>query len=138
MPSPIVELGAWPLLPTLLGAAAVASALSTSRVARAEEKQIQIGAYGGYQFGGSVSAGSGADKISADIQDASSFGATLDFRLRPGAYLELAYSYAPTDVTLRSPNTGEQRFFRIRATQLMEIVNLRVEGSDLVFECRYQ
>jgi hypothetical protein len=39
---------------------------------------------------------------------------------------------------LRTPNTGEQRFFRIRANQLMEILNLRREGTDLVFECRYK
>jgi hypothetical protein len=39
---------------------------------------------------------------------------------------------------LRTPNTGEQRFFRIRANQLMEILTLRREGTELVFECRYK
>ena len=40
-------------------------------------------------------------------------------------------------MVIRTPNTGEQRFFRIRANQPIEILNLRREGSDLVFECRY-
>jgi hypothetical protein len=56
-----------------------------------------------------------------------------------GTYqVDSSATFEPATTVLRAPNTGEQRFFRIRATQLMEIVNLRVEGSDLVFECRYQ
>ena len=39
---------------------------------------------------------------------------------------------------LRTPNTEEQRFFRIRAAQLIEIVNFRRDGTDLVFECQFK
>jgi hypothetical protein len=117
----------------LLGATVLASAFSTSPAAQAEEKQIQIGAYGGYQFGGSVSAGGGAEKISADIQDASSFGATLDFRVRPGAYVELAYSYAPTDVTLRSPSTGTQQYpLSVQHFTIGGVLQYKLMGSDRI------
>ena len=49
----------------------------------------------------------------------------------------LAVFEAATTV-MRTPNTEEQRFFRIRSRQLMEIMSLRREGTDLVFECRYR
>ena len=42
------------------------------------------------------------------------------------------------NMLLRTPNPDEQRFFRIRATQPIEITGLRVEGTDLVLTCRYQ
>ena len=56
-----------------------------------------------------------------------------------GTYqVDSSATFEATTTVMRAPNTGEQRFFRIRASQLMEIVNLRREGNDLVFECRYQ
>ena len=56
-----------------------------------------------------------------------------------GTYqVDSSATFEAATAVMRAPNTGEQRFFRIRASQLMEIVNLRREGNDLVFECRYK
>ena len=38
---------------------------------------------------------------------------------------------------IRTLNSNQQRFFRIRATTPIEITSLTREGSDLVIRCRY-
>src|SRR5688572_2700389 len=52
----------------VLAAAALAAALPWAGRAEADEPRVQLGAYGGYQFGGNVEAGGAAQRISADIQ----------------------------------------------------------------------
>src|SRR5688572_8831505 len=56
-----------------------------------------------------------------------------------GTYqVDSSATFEAATAVMRAPDTREQRFFRIRAGQLMEIVNLRRDGNDLVFECRYK
>ncbi|MGZ8939422.1 MAG: hypothetical protein ACXW32_09455 [Limisphaerales bacterium] len=47
-------------------------------------------------------------------------------------------TFDAANMLIRTPNPQQQRFFRIRATQPIEITGLKVEGSDLVLTCRYQ
>lgn len=117
----------------MLAAGALAAVLPWTGFAQADEPRIQLGAYGGYQFGGNVEAGGAAQRISADIQDAPSFGATLDVLLRPYAYLELAYSYQDTDVVLRTPSSGtEQYALSIQHFTIGGVLQYKVLGSDRI------
>jgi hypothetical protein len=49
-----------------------------------------------------------------------------------------AATFDPTNIIFRTPNPNQQRFFRIRATQPIEIIRLTLEGSDLLLTCRYR
>jgi hypothetical protein len=120
-------------MPRVLGGFILASACSLSPSAEAEEKAVQVGAYGGYQFGGSVSAGGATERVSLDIQDAPSAGATLDIRVRPGAYAELAYSYQDTDVTLRSPSAGSEQYaLTIQHFTIGGVFQYKLAGSEWI------
>jgi hypothetical protein len=114
-------------------AGVLAAALSWAGRAQADEPRVQLGAHGGYQFGGNIEAGAGAQRISADIQDAPSFGATLDVLLRSGAYLELAYSYQDTDVLLRTPSSGSQQYaLSVQHFTIGGVLQYKVSGADRI------
>jgi hypothetical protein len=49
-----------------------------------------------------------------------------------------AATFDPANIVFRTPNPNQQRFFRIRATQPIEITRLTIDGSNLVLTCRYQ
>lgn len=68
----------------------------------AREPRFEIGAYGGYLIGGTAEGQSSTDAITASIENAASYGATLDFALRPGAFAELSYSRQVTQVDVRT------------------------------------
>ena len=55
------------------------------------------------------------------------------------AFIEdTAATFDPANMLIRTFNSNQQRFFRIRATTPIEITSLTREGSDLVIRCRYQ
>src|SRR6187401_1946758 len=84
-----------------LAACALISLACFAPAASAADPLVQIGGYGGYQFGGTVEANYAGFKRSASIEDSPSYGGTLDFRVGPGAYAELAYSRQDTVLSLR-------------------------------------
>lgn len=58
--------------------------------------------------------------------------------LNAGFTEDSAATFDGANMLIRTPNPDQQRFFRIRATQPIEITDLTVEGSDLVLTCRYR
>ena len=56
-----------------------------------------------------------------------------------GAFIEDATAtFDPANMLIRTLNSDQQRFFRIRATAPIEITSLTRDGSNLVLRCRYQ
>ena len=47
-------------------------------------------------------------------------------------------TFDAANLVIRTPNPDQQRFFRVRAAQPVEITGLAIEGSDLVLTCRYK
>jgi hypothetical protein len=101
--------------------------------AAAAEPRVQIGAYGGYQFGGSAEVHSGLFTRSIDIEDAPSYGATIDFLLRTGAYAELSYSQQDTGVLVRGTDIGAQRYdLTLQHFTIGGVFQYKVSSSDRI------
>ena len=47
-------------------------------------------------------------------------------------------TFDTTNILFRTPKTAEPRFFRIRATQPIEITSLTLDGPNLLLTCRYK
>ena len=80
--------------------ASFAFVLSISATAHAGDR-FEIGAYGGYLFGGSVNGESPTVTSTASIESAPSYGGFLDVKVRSGAFAELSYSRSQTELSLR-------------------------------------
>ena len=80
--------------------AAFAFVLSISATANAGDR-FEIGAYGGYLFGGSVNGESPTVTSTASIESAPSYGGFVDVKVRRGAFAELSYSRSQTELSLR-------------------------------------
>lgn len=81
-------------------AAAFAFVFSLSATAHAGDR-FELGAYGGYLFGGSVNGESPVVKSTASIESAPSYGGFVDVKVRQGAFAELSYSRQQTELSLR-------------------------------------
>jgi hypothetical protein len=82
---------------------ALIACVGSARGATAAEPVVQLAGYAGYCMGGSADARYEALRRSASIEDAPSYGGTIDFNVGRGAYAELAYSRQDTDVLIRAP-----------------------------------
>ena len=89
--------------------ALVVCLLLFSTSAKAEDR-FELGAYGGYMFGGSVEGESELLTSKASIKSAPSFGATVDVALRRGAFAEFAYTRQATELTLRQSDGVTYRY----------------------------
>ncbi len=67
-----------------------------------DSHRFEISPFAGYQFGGRLSVQAGTLSIKDDLN----YGATLDFYLRPGMQVELAYIRQDTELWLRDALTG--------------------------------
>jgi hypothetical protein len=86
-----------------IGASALGLYLFTCAAgSAAREPRFEIGAYGGYQIGGTAEGQTSTDTLTGSIENAPSYGATLDFKLRPGAFAELSYSRQVTQIDVRT------------------------------------
>jgi hypothetical protein len=81
-------------------AAAFAFVFSISLTAHAGDR-FELGAYGGYLFGGSVDGEGPGVRATASIESAPSYGGFVDVKVRPGAFAELSYSRSQTELSLR-------------------------------------
>jgi len=76
--------------------------LSTAGSASAKEPRLEVGGYAGYMIGGSAEGQSSLEVYTGEIQEAPSYGGTIDFAVRPGAFVELSYARQETELTVRS------------------------------------
>jgi len=74
---------------------------ATAHAQESRETRVELGAYGGYQFGGSADSYSGVVTSSASIEAAPSYAATLDFRVRRDALAEISYSRQSSTLSVR-------------------------------------
>jgi hypothetical protein len=95
------------------------------------EDRFELGAYGGYQFGGSAEGESGASRVRADIESAPIYGAMIDVAVRRGAFAELSYSRSPTVLQLRQPDGEVYRYdILIQYFQLGGLLEFRTPSAD--------
>jgi hypothetical protein len=110
---------------------ALASAvLLVSSAARAEDR-FEIGAYGGYLFGGTAEGESGLERSKATIESAPSYGGMVDVLVRRGAFVELSYTRHPTELSLWQTNSGTYRYdLLVQYFQLGGLLEFRTPSVD--------
>jgi hypothetical protein len=115
-----------------LAASALVSSFFVARAASAAEPIVQLAGYGGFQFGGSVEAHYAGISRSASIEDSPSFGGTIDFRVGPGAYAELAYSRQDTVLSLRGIEGTARYDLSVQYFTVGGLQQFRLPGTDIV------
>jgi hypothetical protein len=99
--------------------------------ASAQEDRFEIGAHGGYLFGGSVDGEAGALKSTASIESAPAYGGIIDIALRRGQFAELTYTRSPTTLTLRqSDGTRYQYDILLQYFQIGGLLEFRTPTLD--------
>lgn len=78
--------------------------------AQAQEDRFEIGAHGGYLFGGSIDGQSGVLKSTASFEGAPAYGGVINVAVRRGAYSELSYTRSPTVLTLRQSDGARSQY----------------------------
>ena len=85
--------------------------LALATEASAQDKRFEIGAFGGYMFGGTAEgkAESLGEPLTsrAEIGDAASYGAVADVAIRSGSWVELSYTRQATTLSLRQSSVEE-------------------------------
>lgn len=105
--------------------------LGWSNAARPAEPPIELGAYAGYEWGGSLDARSGDETRHVDIGDAPTFAATLDFATSRDSRAELGYSHMETSITTRSSRGTVQHYdLATNYFGFGGLLELRVPGAD--------
>jgi len=102
---------------------------------KGKQARLELGAYGGYTVGGSAEGVSTLNQVTADIQSAPSYGATLDLALRPGAFLEILYARQDTEIEVTSvsvglPGTRNRYDFLVQYLQIGGLAEFRVPNVD--------
>ncbi|MEE8604385.1 MAG: hypothetical protein V3S65_03340 [Candidatus Aminicenantaceae bacterium] len=69
-----------------------------------DSHRLEISPFAGYQFGGKLSVQAGT----LSIKDAMNYGVALDFYIRPGMQVELAYIRQDTELRLANVLTGQK------------------------------
>ncbi len=114
----------------LRSAAAFAFAFSICATAHAGDR-FELGAYGGYLFGGSVDAESPALKSTASIESAPSYGGLVDVKLRPGSFAELSYSRSQTELSLRQSDGFRYQYdLLVQYFQIGGLLEYQVPRAD--------
>jgi len=90
-------------LPVLCGVFAVSTPAGA-------EPRFTVGAYGGYLFGTSVEGTSSTLTSRASIEGAVDYGAVVDVAVRPFAFVELSYTHAPTELSLKQSDGAAYRY----------------------------
>ena len=105
--------------------------LVASAPARAGEPRVQIGPYVGYQFGGSLDATSEYEKRHINIQDAPTFGATLNFAAARDGVAEIGYSRTDTEISVHSSDGSfEQYDLAINYLTIGGLLEFRIPGAE--------
>jgi hypothetical protein len=113
------------------GAASALTVLSIAGGASAKEARFELGGYAGYMIGGSAEAQSNLDVRRGEIQEAPSYGGTIDVALRPGAFVELSYSRQDTELVVHSTYDGVQHYdFSAQYLQLGGLLEFRLPGAE--------
>lgn len=115
-----------------LAACALIGVACFAPVASAADPLVQIAGYGGYQFGGEVQANYAGFKRSASIEDSPSYGGTIDFRVGPGAYAELAYSRQDTVLALRGPEGSYRYDLSVQYFTIGGAQQFHLRGTDIL------
>jgi hypothetical protein len=89
--------------------AAGTAALSITASAAADER-FAVGAFGGYLFGTSIEGTSATLTSRASIENAPSYGAIADVAIRRNAFVELSYTRAPTELSLRQSDGFDAKY----------------------------
>ena len=106
------------------------SVLLFSATANAEDR-FELGAYGGYLFGGTAHGESGASTSTATIESAPSYGAMVDVAVRRGAFAELSYSRQPTELHLRQSDGTNYRYdLLVQYFQLGGLLEFRTPSAE--------
>jgi hypothetical protein len=104
--------------------------LLVSGTAKAED-QLELGAYGGYLFGGSAEAESDTLTSKATIEGSPSFGATIDKSVRRGAFAEFSYTRQATELSLRQSDGASYRYDLVsQYFQLGGLLEFRTSSLD--------
>jgi hypothetical protein len=112
-------------------AASALVVLSIAGTVSAKESRFEVGGYAGYMIGGSAEGQSAQDLKTGEIQEAPSYGGTLDLALRPGAFAELSYARQDTELTVRSTYNGVQNYdLSVQYLQLGGLLEFRLPGAD--------
>jgi hypothetical protein len=95
----------------LRSAATILAVLLVAGSAEAQnQSRFELGAYGGYLFGGTAEGESGVSRAKATIESAPSYGGIIDIAVRRGAFAELSYSRQPTELSLRLSDGTNYRY----------------------------
>ena len=105
--------------------------LVSSTPARAGEPRVQIGPYVGYQFGGSLDATSQYEKRHINIQDAPTFGATLNFAASRDGIAEIGYSRTDTEISVHSTDGSFEKYdLAINYLTIGGLLEFRIPGAE--------
>jgi hypothetical protein len=97
----------------------------------AAEDRFEIGAHGGYLFGGTAHAESPTLRSTATIESAPSYGGFVDVALRRGAFAELSYTRQPTELSLRlSDGTSYRYDLLVQYFQIGGLLEFRTPTVD--------
>jgi Outer membrane protein beta-barrel domain len=118
-------------LRTGVALAASLAVLCVATNSKAAEPRFELGGYGGYLFGDSIEGKSGVVTSQASISGAPSYGGFLDVLVRRGAFAELSYTRAPTELAVHLSNGTSARYdLLVQYLQIGGLLEFKVPRAE--------